>query len=343
MKLKLKLSIYKPAFNRKDVRRRVELALEHYLAYYRTQKEMTWSVPQLEKWFGKHQNDMFKWLKANLLREVRSYSVQQGRAITYVLNQTGFDKVWLQLHGHAFDYATERARQVEPLFRPYLDADHPLGMALPKIEGGRLYWTGQNVEKVVRRVILKGSYDYDIQAAMPTLVLQSVAAREGLNWREAFPTWARYLGSRKAFRESLADRLNITYAQAKDVCQGMFDLRTFTAGRKGVSELIGREKMGKAKDDLFLKALRAEALRAWGIVGLSGRDDGTARFRYYEQVEQYVMQAVYETVSEAGIRCLPFHDGLTLLDGRAIADLDRFQRLIRDKTGFNVLLEETVL
>ena len=342
---KLQLSKYQPALNRKDVRKKIELALEHFLQFYRSQKEMTWAVPQLEKWFGKHQNDMYGWMRANLLREVRSYSVAQGRATTYAINQEKFAKVWARLHGETFDYATERARQVEPLFRPYLEADAPLELAVPKIDGGRLYWDGQNTEKVVRAVIFKGCYDYDIQAAMPTLVLQSIAASKGLNWREAFPMWARYLGNRAVFRESLAGRLNITIPQAKEVFQGMFDGRRFDLSRAGISAIIGIEKTRKALEDPVLRPLADEASNAWSLVGLAGREKGAgaARFRFYEQIEQQVMQSIYEIVTEAGIRCLPFHDGLTLLDGRRITDLDAFQALIREKTGFAVLLEEKQL
>lgn len=336
---KLTLSIYKPALNRKDVRLKVELALEQFLQFYRSQEERTLSVPQLEEWFGKHQNALYKWLRANLLTEVRSYSVIKARAITYQVSQRGFDKTWALLHGQSFEYKTERARQVEPLFRPFLASDDPAGLALPKIEGGRLYWgAAQTVEKEVRAIILKGNYDYDIQAAMPTLVLQSIAAREGLDWREAFPAWARYLGNRAAYRESLAQRLNITAKQAKAIFQGLFDLRKFNLGQRGIVEIIGREKTKKAKEDPILKALADEAFDAWSRLGL--QNDGNARFQYYEREEQKVMSVIYEAARTGGIRFLPFHDGLTLLDGRRIADLDGLRALIFEKTGYDVLIEE---
>lgn len=348
---KLNLSTYQPAFQRKDVRTKIGLALEGLLPYYRSQQEMTWAVPQLEKWFGKHQNDMYGWLRSNLLVNVRSYSVDARRATTYKVNQEGFGKVWFKLHGRTFDYETERARQQESLLRPYLDAPEPFALMYTKdgdtrqygqdaATDRRLYFDAQNIEKVVRRVILKGCYDYDIQSAMPTLVLQSVAAQEGLNWREQFPTWARLLGNRKAFRESLADRLGISYQQAKEVCQGMFDLRRFNGGHEGISSIIGRAKTKAAKDDPTLKALRAEASDAWALVGLDGSDDGAARFRYYEAQERKVMNVIFEVIHNAGGRVLPFHDGFTVLDGLSIeTDLAQLEDEIQTRTGYRIKID----
>jgi hypothetical protein len=335
---RLKLAIYKPAINRKDVRRRIETALEHFLPYYASGRELTLSVKQLEKHFGFHTKPLYNWMRRNLLVEVRSYSVTAARAITYKVNQTGFKKVWLRLHGHSFEYAAERARQVEPSFRPFID-----GAGLPlhrTVEGGRLYGSHQTLEKPVRAVLLKGCYDYDIQAAMPTLVLQSVAMMAGLNWREAFPTWALYLGSRAIFRENLAQRLNITVKQAKEVFQGMFDLRKFDGGRGGISAVIGVEKCKKAMDDAVLTQLRAEAAAAWKMVDLHGRSDGAGRFAYYEQIEQQVMSTIYDIASEHRIRYWPFHDGFTLLDGRRIADRAAFCCVIQERTGMMILIDE---
>jgi len=337
----LKLTIYQPALNRKDVRKRIEAALEHFLPYYASGRELTLSVKQLEKHFGFHTKPLYNWLRRNLLVEVRSYSVVAARAITYKVNQQGFSKVWLRLHGRTFNYAPERARQVEPFFRPFIDgAELPLHQT---VEGGRVYGAHQTLEKPVRAILLKGNFDYDIQVAMPTLVLQSVAMTAGLSWRAAFPTWANYLGSRAIFRGNLAERLNITVQQAKEVFQGMFDLRKFDGGRGGISSVIGVEQCKKAMNDATLVKLRAEAVAAWKLVDLHGKSDGAGRFAYYEQIEQQVMNQIYDIATEHNIRYWPFHDGFTLLDGRRIVDRAAFCSLIQDRTGMMILLDETRL
>lgn len=209
--------------------------------------------------------------------------------------------------------------------------------------GSRGHGAHQTLEKPVRTILLKGNFDYDIQVAMPTLVLQSVAKTAGLSWRAAFPTWANYLGSRAIFRENLAQRLNITVQQAKEVFQGMFDLRKFDGGRGGISSVIGVEKCKKAMNDATLVKLRAEAVAAWKLVDLHGKSDGAGRFAYYEQIEQQVMNQIYDIATEHNIRYWPFHDGFTLLDGRRIIDRAAFCGLIQDRTGMMILLDETRL
>jgi hypothetical protein len=192
----------------------------------------------------------------------------------------------------------------------------------------------------VRAVLLANRYDYDIQAAMPTLVLQSVSK----DWRQDFPKWAMYLGSRIHFREKVAAEYGISVSQAKGLFQGLFDLRTFNGLRSGISELIGIEKCKRAMADEFLSGLRKEAVRAWKAVGLEKRTDGAERFAYYEQIEQTVMHAIFDAANAHGVRFWPFHDGFTLLEvGKRIRDLDAMSRFVKDQTGYSSLLEQTRL
>lgn len=56
------------------------------------------------------------------------------------------------------------------------------------------------------------------------------------------------------------------------------------------------------------------------------------------------MKAIYGIATSNGVRCWPFHDGFTLLaKGRRISDLDRFARVIKDMTGYMILLDEKLL
>jgi hypothetical protein len=334
----LSLSTYQPDLRQKRVQKRILDALEHFLPYYLSGRELQLSTKVLEGYFGSHGNEMFNWMRRNLLTEVRSYSTWDGRAITYKVNQRGFDKLWVLVHHRTFDFATERARQVEPVFRPYIEGD-PLPLH-QTVEGGRLYGAHQTLEKCVRAVLLKGRSDYDIQAAMPTLVLQSVSD----DWLKDFPNWAKYLGSRAAFRELLAERYGITVNQAKELFQGLFDLRTFNGSRSGIGEIIGAEKCKKAMSDEFLVRLRDEATLAWAAADLEKRTDGRKRFAYYEQLEQQVMKAIYDIATANGVRYWPFHDGFTLLEkGKRISDLERFARVVREMTGYMILLDEKLL
>jgi hypothetical protein len=335
---RLVVSRYSPDLRQKRVQTRIIEALEHFLPHYLSGRELQLSTKVLEQYFGSHAKPMYTWMRANLLIDVRGHSSWASRATTYTVKQSGFKKLWNLVHDRSFDYARERARQVEPDFRPYIDGE-PLPLH-QTVEGGRLYGPHQHLEKSVRAVLLRGCYDYDVQAAMPTLVLQSVSK----DWRQDFPLWAKYLGSRVQFRELMAERYNISIAQAKELFQGLFDLRTFNGSRSGISVIIGVEKCKKAMEDEFLAGLRSEAIRAWKTVDLAKRGDGGARFAYYEQLEQAVMTAIYRAAEANGVRFWPFHDGLTLLEpGKRIKDLDRMSQFVQEETGYLIQLDERLL
>jgi hypothetical protein len=129
----------------------------------------------------------------------------------------------------------------------------------------------------------------------------------------------------------VADKYSISTGQAKELFQGLFDLRTFNGSRSGISMILGVEKCKKAMEDEFLAGLRSEAIRARKTVDLAKRADDSARFAYYEQLEQTVMSGIYRAATESGVRFWPFHDGLTLLEpGKRITDLNRMTRYVRD-------------
>ena len=146
-KNRLVVSTYSPDLRQKRVQNRIIEALEHFLPYYQSGRELQLSTKVLEQYFGSHAKPMYTWMRANLLLEVRSHSSWSARATTYQVKQSGFKKLWNLVHDRSFDYATERARQVEPVFRPYIDGE-PLPLH-QTVEGGRLYGPHQHLEKSV--------------------------------------------------------------------------------------------------------------------------------------------------------------------------------------------------
>lgn len=141
-KTTLSLSRYSPDLRQKRVQKRIIDALEYFMQYYLSERELQLSTKILESHFGSHAKPMFNWLRSRLLRQVRSYSTYASRAITYVVNQEGFDKTWLRI-GRTFDYARERARQVEPSFRPFIDGQEDLPLHRT-VEGGRCLWAASD-------------------------------------------------------------------------------------------------------------------------------------------------------------------------------------------------------
>lgn len=200
---------------------------------------------------------MFRWLKAHLLCETRSYHASARRATSYVVNRPGYDSLFAKIHGRALNYDVERARQLEPEFRPYLDGTRPIPLT-QKIDGGRLYGEHQwKLERDVRRILLKGRWDYDIAVAMPCLMIQATG---GL---EKYPAWSKYIGNRNYYRQKLASDYKVSVADAKEVFQLLFSLATFNGWSEGVGKVLGPLKTKRALKDAFLQKLHraAEACR----------------------------------------------------------------------------------
>lgn len=331
---RLVLSTYRPALSQARVRRRIKEALNEFLPYYRG-RERQIHQEYLERFFGKHQNDMYGWMRANLLREVRAFSVPAKRATTYVVYKDGFDKLWKLMYGTAFNYAPERANQIRPVMEPYITGVKELPL-FQKHEGGRIYGPHQYLERDVRSILLPACYDYDIQAAMPTLVLQST----GSDWGDNYKLWRMYLGNRKQYREDLAKEYDLTIAQAKEVFQLLFSGAMFNGSRYGIGGILGPNKVKKALKDPWLLGLKNEAHTCWCRVGIPSKR-GPERFAYYEQLEQQIMLVVYQHLHDKGDRYWPFHDGFTMITGKA--DVVELRKLVKEQTGYSVIFEEKQL
>lgn len=325
---------YKPDVKQKRVRDRIKNSLARFLYAYRG-REMQLHRDRLEESFGSHGNRMYFWLKSRLLVNVRGHSAEAGRATTYIVNQDGFDNLWKLVHREAFNFAEQRAKQLAPELQPYFDGSKVLPLH-STVEGGRLYGPHLKMERDVKAILLAGCWDYDIQVAMPTLVLQSVPG-----WQQKYPFWHRYLGNRKHYRQQLAQEYGCTSEQAKEVFQFLFSGATFNGSRHGVGKVLNHQQLKKAMSDPWLWGLYKQAQDMWCSLGLRS-SRGPERFRYYEAIEQSVMQILYSRLNQKGIRFWPFHDGFTVISGER-PDVHELRAAVREKTGFMIMLEEKQL
>lgn len=324
---------YSPDLKQRRVRDRIETNLDRFLFAYRG-KEMQLHRDSLEETFGSHGNKMFGWLRARLLTNVRGHSVEASRSTTYTVNQDGFDDLWRLIHKEAFNYAEQRAKQLAPVLQPYFDGSVPLPLH-NTTEGGRLYGPHLQMERDVKAILMQGCWDYDIQAAMPTLVLQSIP-----DWEQKFRLWRKYLGDRQYFRAKLMSDQRCSAEQAKQVFQFLFSGATFNGSRHGVGSVFTPQQTKAAMNDPWLWGLYQEARAAWSEVGCAS-SRGPDRFKHYEQLEQQVMRAVYGHLESKSVRYWPFHDGFTLLDDKtSTAEL---RQTVLDETGYSVIFDEKQL
>ena len=332
------ISTYRPALNRKDVRKKVESALMFFLPRFNWATPFQMDVRQLESALNANQaKPLFYWLRTKILGLPASYyHATAGKANSWLVQKESFARTWEEVFGRKFNYAIERAEQLRPEFQEYID-----GKPLPLIshgEGQRVYGPHHLIENDVKRILLNGCADFDIQAACPTIMTQHIG---GTTWDVKFPLWRKYLGDRAYYRQMLAKEYKITLRQAKDVFQQLFSLGKFNGSTSGIGATVGSNKCKQMLCDPFLTGLYSEASKLWKQVGLD--ENGEGRFRMYEQLEQQIMQVLYDFFEENGVRYWPFHDGFTILDKHINVSVDGLHEHVKEQTGFSVIFERKIL
>jgi hypothetical protein len=120
----------------------------------------------------------------------------------------------------------------------------------------------------------------------------------------------------------------------------LFSGAQFNGSRYGIGAVLEFNRLQKAMKDPRLNALKDEAQNCWRILNLPSKR-GPERFAYYEQLEQKVMLVVYKRMHEARERFWPFHDGFTMITGKA--DVLELSTLVKAETGYSVIFEEKQL
>lgn len=200
-------------------------------------------------------------------------------------------------------------------------------------------------------------FDYDIEAAKPTVTLQAwqrlMKAHRPAALKSAeckLPTWTELVKNRTAFRERLADEVDISVEQAKGVCQTVLNggwAAPVTAN--GICELIGRDATLRLIENATYKALRADFQVFWRelkelneLAGLdliaTGESPGQSVSTFYNRIEDEVMSAVAEELKGWDVWFI--HDGFMTKDKipTTVAEKAIFLR-----TGYQVKLEEADL
>jgi len=229
--------------------------------------------------------------------------------------------------------------------------------ALPRT-GSRLYPWWSWMKKEVRFELFlaehgKG-YDYDIEAAKPTVTLQAWKKLmrehkpEALEKAECkLPAWTALVADRRAYREKMAREVGITVEQAKDVCQIVLNSGYASPVKKNaICETIGEEATKRLMDSKMYVQLRADFRTFWQeLKGLGVVPDmlfdlrpGEAVSEFYNKIEDEVMSVVANEL--ANQRVWFIHDGFMTTEQ---VDVKSIEQAIMFHTGYDIKLEETDL
>jgi hypothetical protein len=336
------------------VRKRIECVLEFCKPYLLQSKPKTISSAVLTKVFGNQKSPQSERLRILLL--VQSGTYKPGvRSYEYSVKPEGFAKL-AALIGMSVQSNVDLA--IELYGRIASGAESPK-YTEPTI-GARRYHAVQNLPKAIRAEVFKGWFDYDIEAAAPTLVYQwACKVYQRLNPTKVgapYPSISRLVGDRSSVRQHVANISGLDMKTAKSiVIRLFFGAGLVPNGKQAIFRLVNRnrELMDQLKADPFLKNFRREVSSMWQIVlmdensrnGLQAFKGGSVvpkaatkgkqRMAIYLRLERQVIDAVETVLRAEGTVPVLIHDGFMV---QRELDREKVEREVNLRTGYKIKL-----
>jgi hypothetical protein len=339
---------YKPNFNDPRIKARVRKALNFVELYLRPNRINWVASAELYQVFGNTSRQPARFLKETMLTVADPYYNKDTRAcIKYRLNAEGVNRI-KQLAG---------LEDFVPEISPDLEQQLASGDFEYETKSDRLFNQIQFYNREVRGSLLNNHgyrYNYDIEAAAPTLLLQQAQQRD----RDfTAPALEQYITNRSAVRQQLAQECGITESQVKFVINAVLQGGVISCFRDSriFNELhCNYEAIRHLQHNAVLLDIRDDIREMWRILKedfpqrtvtdrlgrtrsarLSGRD----KSGYYRQLESQVGRVIRRHLKKNNIRCLWLHDGWCC---DRVVDTAALITQVRQQTGFVIQLDRGV-
>ena len=353
--MNLQLTAFEPNLRDKRVRTRLANVLNWAELHLSTTSPEPIHHKKLQTIFGTSSNALSAYLRANLLIQVGTY-VPKKQSYSYVLNQSGFDKL-RTLSQHMVTTGAVVVARPENSYPELATLSFTYDLKSDR------YWNPlQNIkrEKKARFWAPYLPYNYDVVACAPTVLFQCAQAA-GLPV-VLLSTLRDYLDDRSAFRKHVAALTGLSLNDAKRLINSLFNgARLVKSGFCAAYRLMNHNAaaMGRLQADPQVTRLTRDIKRIWDRLELVERhkqvpslDDalnGTAKpfqrklktskqkWGYYFAKERQLLDAITEELRRAGIKYFTEHDGFRT--DREI-DVEQVTAAVKSKTGFEVVLSK---
>jgi hypothetical protein len=355
----LTLSRYKPNFNDPRVRTRVEAVLAFCKPMLLQRKAKPISSANLTKAFGNQKTPLAERLRHKLLQQESSY-VPGKQSISYSLKRDGYTELAAAI-GQPVPVDIDVARE--------LYGGIASGAAVPEYTeptiGARRYTPVQNLSRALRADLFKGWFDYDIEAAAPTLIYQrACGVYRGLypeRTQVPYPSIAKLVEDRTSVRRHVADVTGLDLSAAKSIVVALFfGAKLVPHEKQAIYRLVGMDWsiMDRLKADPFLQAFRREVAGMWlmvlmdenarnGRVAFNGgpvvRKPATKskqRMAVYLRLERQVIDVIEGDLRKAGVPLVLIHDGFM---ARTKIDVQAMEQAVKEQTGYSIRLAESIV
>jgi hypothetical protein len=338
------------------VRARIKKVLSFLKPYLLTSRPKSIKSSALTEVFGNQNSPQAARLRSMLL--IQSGTYKPGvKSYEYTVKRDGYERLAAMI-GEAAPTNLDVAHE---LYGGVATGTETPEYTEPTV-GARRYHAIQNLPKSLRADVFKGWFDYDIEAAAPTLVYQwACKVHSRLNPKKAgtpFPSIQRLVEDRTSIRELVAQIAGLDMPTAKSiVIRLFFGAGLVPSGKQAIFRLVNRDRdvLDRLKADPFVSAFRREVSLMWKLV-LTDENSrngmvafrtgkvipkpatrGKQRMGIYLRLERQVIDAIEDVLRVDGVVPVLIHDGFMV---RGRIDRERVQREVLTRTGVVIRLAE---
>jgi len=324
----LHINRYQPNFADPRVQARVRIVLDFCRPLLLHRKPTPIASALLTKHFGNQKSQLSERLRAKLLIQSGTYALGK-HSYSYTINAQGFEFLCRSI-GVPMQSDEEMAAD---LYRDIASGKTEPQYSEPT-KGARRYHPIQNLPKALRASLFKGWYDYDIEAAAPTLIYQKACRVRLLidqkQIDQPYPAVRQLVEDRAAVRQHLMDVSGLDLKAAKGVLVALFfGARLVPHHKQAVYRLVGHDKavIERLRADKYVVSFCREVRLMWTVLlnhenatnGLKALRTGVItpkpatkakqRMGYYLRVERQVMDAIESVLRAQGMVPVLIHDG----------------------------------
>lgn len=328
--------MYKPNFTDPRIRNRATKAL-NFVELYISKNKTNWiAQTQLYEHFGNTSRPLGHYLKELLLITDDRYNMNTGQCKTYQRNITGVQELKLLL-----GITTEQPALPQKLMDQIATGEFEY-----EEKSNRTYNPIQCIPRDIRGPLLANHgyrYNYDIEAAAPTLLLQRA---QQVNANFAAPALTNYINNRAQVRDQIALDCIIKPDDVKFVVNALLNGGVISQYRENkilIQLNYDYAAIRRLQHHDLMTGIRQDISAMWRILkptfGVSRRLTGRDKAGLYRELESQCARVIKRALRKNKIRVFWEHDGWR---SNQSVDTAQLVREVKRQTGFVIRLDEAV-
>lgn len=317
---------YTPNWSDPRVQKKVKAALG-WASSCLSDKPRQWNIKELNKWFGRSNQSLGRYLRDQLLTVVDDYYVwgtAGSKCKTYTLRQQGV----VELLNVCDEFSITTNTTINLVYnkstrlsiaRDFVHSNYKsaalAGAFEYKDNSNRLWHPLQNLTSDLRKPLMAELgyvYEYDIECAAPTLIYQ-LALNSDLGPRSNTQSIQQFLADPNHFRTLLSKQIGCDISTAKKIINARFAGATLRADCN-IHKMLGYNyaKLKLLKSCTWFTQFSKDIKKCWDKIKHYhgyGKLSPKVKWSIYFQLERSVLNCVRKELIKQNIRYFLEHDG----------------------------------